>query len=37
MLSLVCSVEISRLSHRFRTVLRTLGAVNQISTDGQVR
>ncbi|CAM9506425.1 unnamed protein product [Ectocarpus sp. 12 AP-2014] len=36
MLSLVCSVEISRFSHRFRTVLRTLGAVNQISTDGQV-
>lgn len=37
MLSLVCSVEISRFSHRFRTVLRTLGAVNQISTDAQVR
>eukprot|EP00752_Nemacystus_decipiens_P008046 g7191.t1 len=36
MLSLVCSVEISRFSHRFRQVLRTLGAVNQISTDGQV-
>ncbi|CAM9784409.1 unnamed protein product, partial [Hapterophycus canaliculatus] len=36
MLSLVCSVEISRFSHRFRTVLRTLGAVNQISTDAQV-
>ena len=35
-LCLVCSVEISRYSHRFRTVLTTLGAVNQISTEGQV-
>ncbi|CAM9444562.1 unnamed protein product, partial [Ascophyllum nodosum] len=35
-LCLVCSVEISRYSHRFRTVLTTLGAVNQISTEGQI-
>ncbi|CAM9234872.1 unnamed protein product [Choristocarpus tenellus] len=35
--SLVCSVEISRFSHRFRTVLQTLGAINQVSTEAQVR
>lgn len=33
--SLVCSVEISRFSHRFRSVLRTLGAINQVSTEAQ--
>ena len=29
--SIVCVVEISIFSHRFRTVLRTLGAINQVS------
>lgn len=28
--SIVCVVEISIFSHRFRTVLRTLGAINQV-------
>lgn len=36
-LSLVCSVQISRFSHRFRTILKTLGAINQTSTQAQVR
>ena len=31
--SIVCVVEISIFSHRFRTVLRTLGAINQVSGD----
>jgi hypothetical protein len=35
--SMVCVVEITIFSHRFRTVLRTLGAINQVSTDSQVR
>jgi hypothetical protein len=35
--SAVCVVEITVFSHRFRTVLRTLGAINQVSTDSQVR
>ncbi|CAM9192999.1 unnamed protein product [Discosporangium mesarthrocarpum] len=35
--SLVCSVEISRFSQRFRTVLQTLGAINQVSTEAQVK
>ena len=35
--SIVCIVEISIFSHRFRTVLKTLGAINQVSTDSQVR
>jgi hypothetical protein len=30
-------MQISMLSHRFRTVLQTLGAVNQVSTETQVR
>ena len=29
--SIVCVVEISIFSHRFQTVLRTLGAINQVS------
>jgi hypothetical protein len=29
--SIVCVAEISIFSHRFRTVLRTLGAINQVS------
>jgi hypothetical protein len=28
--------QVSLLSHRFRTVLMTLGAVNQVSTEIQV-
>lgn len=35
--STVCVVEITVFSHRFRTVLKTLGAINQVSTDSQVR
>jgi hypothetical protein len=35
--SLVCVAEISIFSHRFRTVLRTLGAINQVSTESQVK
>lgn len=35
--SIVCVCEISIFSHRFRTVLKTLGAINQVSTDSQVR
>jgi len=37
LLSMVCVVEISIFSHRFRTVLTTLGAINQVPTDSQVR
>lgn len=35
--SLVCVCEITFFSNRFRTVLQTLGAINQVSTDSQVR
>ncbi|GKY90537.1 hypothetical protein MPSEU_000027400 [Mayamaea pseudoterrestris] len=35
--SLVCVCEITIFSHRFRTVLQTLGAINQVSTEAQVR
>lgn len=35
--SIVCVAEITIFSHRFRTVLKTLGAINQVSTDSQVR
>lgn len=35
--SIVCVCEISIFSHRFRTVLKTLGAINQVSTDSQVK
>jgi len=35
--SMICVVEITIFSHRFRTVLKTLGAINQISTESQVR
>lgn len=35
--SMVCVCEITIFSHRFRTVLKTLGAINQVSTDSQVR
>lgn len=37
LVSMVCVVEISIFSHRFRTVLKTLGAINQVSTDSQVK
>ena len=35
--SVVCVVEITIFSSRFRTVLKTLGAINQVSTDSQVK
>jgi hypothetical protein len=35
--SVVCVCRITFFSHRFRTVLKTLGAINQVSTDSQVR
>jgi len=35
--SLVCVVQFTIFSHRFRTVLKTLGAINQVSTESQVR
>lgn len=35
--SVICVVQISIFSHRFRTVLKTLGAINQVSTESQVK
>lgn len=35
--SIVCVCNISMFSHRFRTVLKTLGAINQVSTESQVK
>jgi len=35
--SAICVCEITIFSHRFRTVLKTLGAINQVSTDTQVK
>lgn len=35
--SVICVWEITVFSHRFRTVLKTLGAINQVSTDSQIR
>mmetsp|Transcript_22139 Transcript_22139/g.33687 ORF Transcript_22139/g.33687 Transcript_22139/m.33687 type:complete len:366 (+) Transcript_22139:225-1322(+) len=35
--SIICVVEISIFSHKFRTVLQTLGAINQVSTESQVK
>jgi hypothetical protein len=35
--SIICVVEITIFSHRFRTVLKTLGAINQVSTESQVK
>ena len=35
--SLVCVAEITIFSHRFRTVLKTLGDINQVPTDSQVK
>lgn len=37
LVSMICVVEISIFSHRFRTVLKTLGAINQVSTDSQIK
>lgn len=35
--SVVCVFQISVFSHKFRTVLKTLGAINQVSTESQVK
>mmetsp|Transcript_14456 Transcript_14456/g.16417 ORF Transcript_14456/g.16417 Transcript_14456/m.16417 type:complete len:305 (+) Transcript_14456:109-1023(+) len=35
--SIVCVVEITVFSHKFRTVLQTLGAINQVSTESQIK
>ncbi|KAL9180924.1 hypothetical protein ACHAXT_009729 [Thalassiosira profunda] len=35
--SVVCVCEITIFSHRFRTVLKTLGDINQVSTESQVK
>lgn len=35
--SIICVVEITVFSHKFRTVLQTLGAINQVSTESQVK
>lgn len=35
--SIICVCQITIFSHRFRTVLKTLGAINQVSTESQVR
>lgn len=37
LVSVVCVCEITIFSHRFRTVLKTLGDINQVSTESQVR
>lgn len=37
LVSIVCVAEITIFSHRFRTVLKTLGDINQVSTDTQVK
>mmetsp|Transcript_4317 Transcript_4317/g.10418 ORF Transcript_4317/g.10418 Transcript_4317/m.10418 type:complete len:359 (-) Transcript_4317:289-1365(-) len=34
--SFVCVYQITVFSHRFKTVLKTLGAINQVSTESQV-
>jgi hypothetical protein len=35
--SIVCVAEITIFSNKFQNVLQTLGAINQVSTDSQVR
>jgi hypothetical protein len=35
--SIICVIEITIFSHKFRTVLQTLGAINQVSTESQVK
>lgn len=37
LVSLVCVCEITIFSRRFRTVLKTLGDINQVSTEAQVK
>lgn len=37
LVSIVCVCEITIFSHRFRTVLKTLGDLNQVSTESQVK
>lgn len=37
LVSIVCVCEITIFSHRFRTVLKTLGDLNQVSTETQVK
>merc|ERR1712194_222917 len=37
LVSIICIYEITIFSHRFRTVLKTLGDINQISTESQVK
>jgi len=37
LVSVICVCEITIFSHRFRTVLKTLGAINQVSTESQVK
>lgn len=36
-ISIICVAEISIFSRKFQNVLKTLGAINQVSTDGQLR
>lgn len=35
--SIICVIEITIFSHKFRTVLQTLGAINQVSTESQIK
>lgn len=35
--SIVCVIQITIFSNKFRTVLQTLGAINQVSTEAQVK
>lgn len=37
LVSVICVAQITIFSHRFRTVLKTLGAINQVSTESQVK
>jgi len=37
LVSIVCVCELTIFSHRFRTVLKTLGDINQVSTESQVK
>jgi len=37
LVSIICIYEITIFSHRFRTVLKTLGDINQVSTESQVK
>jgi len=36
-ISIICVVQITVFSHKFRAVLQTLGAINQVSTESQVK